>query len=169
MAEAGVRTSLGQKNAPSFFATFRGRETEVQVIAPDAKTGLLASKTVPMSVAEAATSTGVDAELLITLLSSNGSCDSAGCTMKLPRYLDIVLERDVGDVVPVMQVAQGLSKAAHALDSSPKGIGGELAVEALYAGPVPTKLAVEQARATGAPNPEDVEAHAEFFAPSIRR
>lgn len=169
MGEAAVRYALGQKESPSFFATFRGRETDIQVKAPDIKSGLLASKTVPKSVAAAAGGTGVDAELLITLLSTNGKCDSSGCTLQRPRYLDIVLKQELGDVVTVAQVANGLRKAAHDLGVSPKGVGGELAVEALYVGPVPVRLALEQAKATGIQNAEDVEAHAEFYAPSIRR
>lgn len=169
MGEAAVRYALGQKESPSFFATFRGRETDVQVKAPDIKSGLLASKAVPKSVAAAASGTGVDAELLVTLLSTNGKCDSSGCTLKAPRYLDIILQQELGEVVTVAQVANGLRKAAHDLGVSPKGVGGELAVEALYVGLVPVRLALEQAKATGIQNAEDVEAHAEFYAPSIRR
>lgn len=153
---------------PNLLATFTGRETAVD-IAPrtlDVGGGLLASETFPAPVAEAAKLTGADAEVLVSLLSANHeSCTDETCVITAPPRLGQALEAyDAREKAPLLDVARGLAAYQRRLGGDPL-----LGLEALYVGDSFVSRAVEQARASGLDDAEDVEVHAAFYSSGIRR
>ena len=164
LAETGVRVALGDPHRPSLFASFRGRETEVRLSAPQLETGLLASLTFPDEVVAASKRTGVDPELLVSLISASGGCNEKGCTLKTPPHLGDLLD------APDQPKTSAILPVAIALGIANEQLGDlSLAVEALYVGVVPAQRARDQARATGLDFPEEIESHATFYSPMIRR
>lgn len=182
IAETAVNVARGQKARPSWLATFKGRETAVRVddeIVADA-TG--AQSDLPAVVVAAANRHGVDPETLAALMTAQrtGTTAPGGavpaeatCSDKTPAACVIDAPPRVGNVLPslagkaqltVDEAAQALAAGQKQLENDP-----ELAIEALWIGPIPVTLAVEQARRSSLADPKDVEAHAEFLSPSTRR
>ena len=159
------RTMQGQPT-PNLLATFRGRETSVDFGLGDVSAGLLASQAFPAPVDDAAKRTGVDPELLVSVLGAAGeTCTASQCDVPAPAYLDQVLETyDGKERVSLLELAHGIATAARSFDGDL-----ELALEALYVGPTQVERAVGQSRASGHEDPSDVEVHSAFYSPSVRR
>jgi murein DD-endopeptidase MepM/ murein hydrolase activator NlpD len=154
------------KPTPNLLATFSGRETAVELSAPDVQSGVLASLSFPAPIEDAAERTGADPELLVSYLAAHDeTCPADGCLITSPPRLPQVLETwEAKEKATLLEVAQGLNKAA-------KRFGGndELGLEALYVGTTLVERAVEQARASGLEAAEDVEVHAQFYSAGTRR
>jgi hypothetical protein len=166
LAEWGIRAWVfDQEHSPSLFSTFRGRDSDVQLKVENLEHGVLASQSFPPAIEEAAKRTRVDRELLAVLVASHGRCEGEDCFVTTPPHLDELLERPIDDEeVPVLWVALGLSQGAKRLAAD-----HEVAVEAMFLPPHAVERAIGQARASGLTSPLDVETHATFFAPSLRR
>lgn len=165
IVETAVNVARGQKERPSWLATFKGRETAVHVSDDAVADATAAQSAMPPAIARAALAHNVDAEALASLFSIHGTCAGNSCDMEAPPRTSAVLGALAGKtrLVP--------DEAARALAAGKKELEGdvELAIEALWTGPIPVKLAVEQARRSALPDPRDVEAHADFLSPSLRR
>lgn len=150
---------------PDLLATFKGRETAVQIDTPDFERGLLASRAFPPPIRNAAEKTGADAEMLVSYLAATGdNCEEDNCVVTAPRMLGQALETyDVRKEAPLEEVARGLAVYTRELGSP------ELGLEALYVGKTPVERAVAQATASGHDAPEDVEVHAPFLSAGARR
>jgi murein DD-endopeptidase MepM/ murein hydrolase activator NlpD len=159
-----VRTYNGQPT-PNLLATFTGRETAVEITAPDFERGLLASREFPPPLLEAANAAGADPELLVSYLAATGDkCEENDCVVAAPPRLGQALETYV--VTPTAKltdVAQGLAIYSKRLGSA------ELGLEALYVGETLVERAVAQAEASGLDAPRDVEVHSQFFSANTRR
>ncbi len=167
VVETAVRVARGQKDHPSWFATFKGRETDVK--APDTGSGTesptLVQGALPASVVVAAEKHKVDIDALAALLAVRGSCDAAGlCTMLAPDRLPWFVPGKTG-TVDVDVIATALAQAQIELATK----NSELAIEALFTGPQSLSLALEQARKSNLDAPDDVEVHAPFLTPATRR
>jgi murein DD-endopeptidase MepM/ murein hydrolase activator NlpD len=176
--ETGVRVARGQQDHPSWFATFRGRETAVLAPPASATSDAIRTGRVPASIAEAARTRGVDVDVLAAFVAARGTCDAAGtCTVAAPDRLGEVLLRTVGRAVAVDEVAEGLAVGGRALaDAAPPwGTMGAterrdlLAVETLFVGVPAVRVAVAQAAASDAQRAADIDAHAGFLSPGLRR
>jgi len=164
IAETGVRMVMGQTSHPSWFATFKGRETVVSVSAPQLQQAASKQLMAP-AIKAAAQKAHVDEEILAALIAAHGSCDATTCTMPAPPNLFEALgELGLKDRVPIDDVAQALAILAPQFNHDP-----QLAVEALYLGRAPLTRALDRARDSGLENAADVEAHAEFLTPAARR
>ncbi len=153
---------------PSLIATFRGRETAVDLHSSsfDIGTSLLASQTFPAPVETAAKLTGTDAELLVSLLVSQGAtCADEACVITAPPWLGQALETyDKREQAPLVDVARGLAAYQRRLGGDPL-----LGLEALYVGDTLVARALEQASASGLEAANDVEVHAAFYSSGVRR
>lgn len=165
IVETAVNVARGQKDRPSWLATFKGRETAVRVSDDAVADATAAEGALPPPIAQAAAAHGVDAEALASLFSIHGACTASACDMQAPPRASAVLAALAG------KKRLSPDEAARALAAGRKDLEGdlELAIEALWVGPIPVKLAVEQARRSALPDPRDVEAHADFLSPSLRR
>jgi murein DD-endopeptidase len=170
VAETAVRVAQGQKDRPSWFATFKGRETDVKPPPVEATT-LSTDSALPASVLAAAEKHKVDVDALAALVAVRGACDAAGkCTLTAPDRLAFFAPGKSG-TVDVDAVAAGLAaavKTTDAVGSVPASYRWELAVEALFVGAT-LPLAVAQAQKSGLAAPVDVEVHAPFYSPATRR
>jgi|GEM_PF-599477 len=171
LGEYAFRAAMGQKQRPNLFATFRGHDTHVELGKVDFDKGMLSSKRFPPSVIAASEKTGVNKELLVTLLISFGKCEGDVCTLAKPPFLEQALDDlSLDDDVSVEHLAWGIAKLGDQLaKAAGKSVKEELAVEALYAGPFVVERALDRARATGLKTPEDVEVHAPLLPPGVRR
>jgi murein DD-endopeptidase MepM/ murein hydrolase activator NlpD len=160
------RKAKGQ-STPNLLATFKGRETAAPIDLPELHaTSYLASADFPPVVTDAAKGAGIDPELLVTwMIAHKEKCDDEVCSVSVPAKLALVVDdyRPPGKA-PLATLARGLGRAGAEL-----GGDAELGVEALYIGLPFTRRAVDQARASNRERPEDVEHHAEFYTPSVRR
>ena len=165
IAETGINVARGQKERPSWLATFKGRETAV-TMPVDATTNQNAAEgDLPPPIIAAAVKHKVDPEAVASLLSTHGTCTAAACTMDAPPRASAVLASLAGKTtLDADDVAQALAAGQKDLENN-----AELAIEALWIGPIPTKLAVEQARRSNLADAVDVEAHADFLTPTVRR
>lgn len=153
---------------PNLIATFRGRETAVELTpgALDVGVSLLASEAFPKPIEDAAKSAGTDPELLVSLLVANGdTCSDEACVVTSPPRVGQALETyDTRERAPLRDVARALATYQQRLGGDPL-----LALEALYVGDSFVSRAVEQARASGLDAAHDVEVHAAFYSSGIRR
>jgi murein DD-endopeptidase MepM/ murein hydrolase activator NlpD len=165
IVETAVNVARGQKARPSWLATFKGRETAVQVSDDAVADATAAAGALPAPIVAAALAHKVDAEALASLFSVHGTCAAAACDMEAPPRTSAVLGALAG------KTRITADEAARALAAGQKDLEGdvELAIEALWVGPIPVKLAVEQARRSTIEDPLDVESHADFLSPSARR
>ncbi|MDP2341601.1 MAG: M23 family metallopeptidase [Deltaproteobacteria bacterium] len=165
VAETAVRVARGQSDHPSWFATFKGRETDVKAPVVDDVTNALMQGTLPASLTAAAAKHKVDVDALAALVAVRGSCDAAGkCSVQAPDRLAWFMAGSTG-VVDVDVVAAALAKARVELASK----NDELAIEALFTGPQSLSLALDSCRKSNLEAPEDVEVHAPFLSPATRR
>lgn len=163
IAESGVRLARGQKNLPSLVSTFHGRETNVALTSGLVEDASRAAGDVHPSVAGAAKRFSVDEALLSAVVSVHGTCDPTTCTLTEPPELAVWLGRTPASPPTVDDVAEGLSKSrAHFADDG-------LAIEALFVPAAALKRAVLQAEATDPTWAKDVEVHAAFISPGLRR
>ncbi len=168
--ETGINVARGQKERPSWLATFKGRETAV-AMPLDPTTGVnvgAAALSAPPAVMAAATKYHVDVEALAALLSVQGQCSvdpKQPCDLATPARISTLLQNIRSERIDVDTAARALAAGQRALGDTP------LAIEAMYVGAPSVKLAVSQAERSGLTHVDasDVEAHAEFFTPSIRR
>lgn len=173
VVETGIRVARGQKDHPSWLQTFRGRDTETtSTPATDQALAALTSqgtRGVPAKLQAAATTHSVDVDSLAALVATRGRCDDTACGATAPDRLVMYVPGAVG-MVDVDVLAQGLRAArdAVAVGADP-ATSDELAIEALFLGTPSLTLALEQARRSGLPAPDDVDAHATFLSPSARR
>jgi murein DD-endopeptidase MepM/ murein hydrolase activator NlpD len=172
IAETAVRVARGQKDHPSWFATFRGRDVAMTptttltptTTEPDAGTG-----TVPAAIAAAAQKHRVDVDALAALVVTRGSCDEQGrCTAVAPDRLAALVPGKTG-TVDVDDLAKGLARAKDDLATTSGPISAEAAVEALFVGAPAVRIALSQAARSALPAPDDVEVHAPFLSPATRR
>jgi murein DD-endopeptidase MepM/ murein hydrolase activator NlpD len=166
VGETLVNVARGQKDRPSWFATFRGREIAVidspSSVAAVANIQQQLAKDVPTDVALAASTHGIDVDVLEAFAAARGSCTDTGCVIDAPERLSAFVSGASGKVA-VDVIAKGLAAAE-------KETGDALsAVEATFVGAVAVQRAVAQATASGFANPHDVEVHAAFFTPTQRR
>ncbi|MBM4281026.1 MAG: M23 family metallopeptidase [Deltaproteobacteria bacterium] len=167
LAETAVRVARGQKDHPSWFATFRGRElaaTGGPGGVGDVATSL-AGATQTATLAAAAAAHRIDEEALAALIAVRGSCDDEGrCTALAPDRLAALVPGKAG-VVDVDALAAGLAAAGKALSTT----SPEPAIEALFVGVPALQQALTAARRSALPVPDDVEVHAPFLSPGTRR
>lgn len=171
IAETAVRVARGQKEHPSWFSTFRGREVAVTPSSSPATGGVHiggADGGHPQAIALAASKHGVDVDALAALVAVRGACDAAGtCTAAAPDRLASLVPGASGDV-DVDVLALGLARATRELrESGP--VGSQTAVEALFVGAPALRLALAQAERSALLAPDDVEVHAAFLSPTTRR
>jgi murein DD-endopeptidase MepM/ murein hydrolase activator NlpD len=165
LAETAINVARGQRARPSWLATFRGRDTAVRIQDVEPVDAGSAGTSTPRPIARAAARQRVDADALAALIALRGTCEEERCTAQAPPRLGAVLPEAAGqERVDADVLARALSAARPLLGPSP-----ELAIEALFVGPVALKLALEQARRGSFATGDHVEEHAAFFAPSTRR
>jgi len=163
IAESAVRLARGQKNLPSLVSTFHGRETHVALTSGLVEDASRAASDVHPSVVAAATKHAVDEALLSSYVSVHGTCDETTCTVTEPPELSVWLSGAVTSPVPVDEIALGLAKArAHFSDDG-------LAIEAMFLPAAVLKRAVLQAATSDPQLANDVEVHATFISPALRR
>ena len=163
--ETGINVARGQKDRPSWLATFKGRETAVSVSETAVADASVAEGKVPVPIATAAEKHKVDVESLAALVSVHGACTATGCDLATPPRTTTVWPPAAGKPrLSADEAAQALAAAIKEHGHNP-----ELAVEALFVGSIPLKLALSQAERSSLDNANDVEAHASFFTPSVRR
>lgn len=169
IAETAVNVARGQKERPSWLATFKGRETAVRVSDEAVADATAAEGALPAPIVAAAEKHKVDAEALAALFSVHGTCTqppaAPSCDMEAPPRTSALLGSLAGKArLSADDAAAAIAAGEKQLENNP-----ELAVEALWVGPIPVTLAVEQARRSQLADPTDVEAHADFLSPSMRR
>ena len=165
VVETAVRVARGQNDHPSWFSTFKGRETDVRAPIVNDSTQTLMQGELPAAIVAAATQHKVDVDALAALVAVRGHCDGAGqCTLQAPDRLAWFAAGRVG-TVDVDVVARALAQAAIEMASN----NPALAIEALFTGPQSLSLAVEQAVKSNLAAAEDVEVHAPFLSPATRR
>ena len=165
VAETAVNIARGQKNHPSWLASFKGRETSVSVDATKPLHTDSATAAIATPIAVAAAAHKVDAEALAAIIAVHGACTPTACDADAPPRLAQLVGGNASARVSADELARALAAAQRELSGAPVS----LAIEALYVGVVPVKLAVEQARRSSIEDPLDVEAHADFYSPSARR
>jgi murein DD-endopeptidase MepM/ murein hydrolase activator NlpD len=164
IGETLVNVARGQKDRPSWLATFKGRETAVRVDDSAVADASAAQGDLPTPITVAALKHKVDPEALAALMMSS-VCTPASCEMNAPPRTSAVLAALAGKAkLTSDEAARALAAGATELDNDPA-----LAIEALWIGPVAVSLAVEQARRSSLADAADVEAHAQFLSPSTRR
>ena len=167
VAETAIRVTRGQKDHPSWFATFRGRDTDAASSTGTVATaalGQLARGNLPPALMKAAADHEVDADALAALVAVRGACDFSACGAEAPDRLAMFVPGAVGRV-DVDVLAAGLQAARTAFATK----NDELALEALFVGTPSLTLAVEQARRSALDGADDVEVHAPFLSPGQRR
>jgi murein DD-endopeptidase len=164
IGETAVNMARGQKDRPSWLATFKGRETSVKLEGAVAD-ATKAEGELPAAIKLAAETHKVDPEAVASLIALHGQCNPTVCDMATPPRASSLWPAVAGK--PRMTA----DDVAKALAEGKKQLGPEmeLGVEAMWIGPVAVKLAVEQADRSHLADPADAEAHAEFLAPSTRR
>jgi murein DD-endopeptidase len=173
VAETAVRVARGQTNHPSWLSTFRGRETQVATTAVAHLNQPVAAADAPLprEVLAAAIEHRVDAEALAAFISVSGGCGSQGCQVKAPAALAQYVPGASGEV-SVATLAKGLAaayKAVTASAASSTDVPIERAVESLFIGHEQVQRAVGLAVASKRDAPDDVESHAEYLPPTLRR
>lgn len=164
IGETMVNVARGQKDRPSWLATFKGRETAVRMDEGAVADASAAEGDLPTPIAVAAAKHKVDPEALAALMMS-GQCTKTACEMDAPPRTSTVLGSLAGKAkLSSDDAAQALAAGMKQLEND-----ADLAIEALWIGPIPVNLAVEQARRSSIADPADVEAHASFLSPSMRR
>jgi murein DD-endopeptidase MepM/ murein hydrolase activator NlpD len=168
VVETGIRVARGQKDHPSWLATFRGRDIS-SAASPEAAQAVkdldrLSQNTLPAKLAAAAARHNVDVDALAAVMSVRGQCDDTVCAGKAPDKLSMFVPGATGDV-DVDVFAAGLRGALDALATKDHS----LALEALFVGQPALKLALDQAERSALEAPNDVEVHAPFFSPATRR
>lgn len=165
IAETAVNVARGQKERPSWLATFKGRETEVRLPEQTVADATAASGSLPAPIAAAAAAHKVDPEALAALFSADGACSSTSCEMAAPPRAAVVVSALAG------KTRLTPDEAARAIAAGQQELEGDtgLAIESLWLGTIPVELAVQQARRSSLPDPLDVETHAAFLSPSARR
>jgi murein DD-endopeptidase len=164
VAETAINIARGQKDRPSWLSTFKGRETAVSMSSQAVVDAKAAIAGVAAPIAVAASAHNVDPEALAAIISVHGACTETACDAEAPPRI-APLVPGTGARASADQLARAMAAAHKELPGAP----ASLAIEALYVGTIPVKLAVEQARRSAIEDPLDVEAHAEFFTPSARR
>lgn len=165
IAETAVNVARGQKDRPSWLATFKGRETAVAVSDTAMADASAAEGKIPLPIASAAAKHNIDVEALAALISVHGACTPTACDLATPPRASTVFPPLAGKArVSADEIAQAM-----AAGSKEHGNNPELTVEAMFVGSIPVKLALSQAERSALSNIEDVEVHAAFFTPSVRR
>ena len=165
VVETAIRVARGQKDHPSWFATFRGRDLgSASTEQVDALRSALVTGGLPAPVVLAAKQADVDVNALAALVAARGSCDTNACTLAAPDRLMSFVPGTVG-TVDVAVVARGLKAAKAALKTD----SDELSIEALFLGMPALDLARAQAQRSGLEGADDVEVHAPFLSPGQRR
>lgn len=166
VVETGIRVARGQKDHPSWFATFRGRDTAAppSSVANNAALADMAQGDIPAALQRAADTHGVNRDALAAVVAVRGACTADACTADAPDKLAMYAPGNAGRVdVDVIARALKAARVALATDND------ELAIEALFLGTPAVTLAVEQARRSSLEGPDDVEVHGSFLAPGARR
>jgi murein DD-endopeptidase MepM/ murein hydrolase activator NlpD len=164
VAETALNVARGQDTRPSWFATFKGRELAADVNETTVADAQSAQGKVPAPVQRAAELHKVDPELLATIVSQKGTCTATDCTLQGPPRIGLLFEPAAG------KATINVDELGAALAAGEKELGDpQLALEALYAGPIPVKLARDAAARSGLAAPDDIEVHGTFFTPSVRR
>jgi murein DD-endopeptidase MepM/ murein hydrolase activator NlpD len=166
VAETAVNVARGQENHPSWFATFTGRETAAATTTATelAEATDQASSALPAAIVEAAATHSVDEDALAALIAVRGSCDESRCGALAPDKLPAFAPGATG-FTPVEVLAGALAAAGRDLETT----NPELQLAALFTGPWALKLALEQARKSNLTAADDVEVHADFLSPTLRR
>jgi len=165
LTELAVRKALGQEHRPSLFATFRGRDTTVDMDTVSFDETRLARGPYPAAIVDAAQKSGVPTEVIAAVIAAHGTCDGKGCTVDTPPNLEVLLgESFNAPRASALDVGAALKKARASLGADPL-----LAVEALYVPPDALARAVSQAEATGLRGANELAVHAQFLSPGIRR
>ncbi len=165
IVETAINVARGQKERPSWLATFKGRETATAVSETAVADASVAEGAIPLPIAAAADKHKVDVEALAALISVHGACTPTACDLAAPPRASTVLPPIAGKArLSADEAAQAIAAAAKEHGKNP-----ELAVEAMFVGSIPLKLALSQAERSSLENTEDVEVHAPFFTPSVRR
>ncbi|MCC7069941.1 MAG: M23 family metallopeptidase [Deltaproteobacteria bacterium] len=165
IAETALNVARGQKQRPSWLATFKGRELATAVDDSAVADASAAEGKIPLPIATAAEKHKIDVEALAALVSVHGSCTPTTCDVTAPPRTSTVFPPVAG------KARLSADEAAQAIAAAGKehGKNAELAVEAMFVGSIPLKLALSQAERSALENGEDVEVHAPFFTPSVRR
>jgi murein DD-endopeptidase len=166
VVETGIRVARGQKDHPSWFATFRGRDTAAPPSSVANNTALadMARGDIPVSLQQAADTHGVNRDALAAIVAVRGACTADACSADAPDKLAMYAPGSAGRVdVDVIARALKAARVALATDND------ELAIEALFLGTPAVTLAVEQARRSSLEGADDVEVHGSFLAPGARR
>ncbi len=165
--ETGVRVARGQKERPSWLATFRGRDIS-STTSTEAANAIAqldnATTALPARLVAAADANRVDVDALAAVMSVRGRCDDTVCEGLAPDKLSMFAPGASG-TVDVDVVARGLRGALDALGTGDNA----LALEALFVGEPALKLALDQAERSALESPNDVEVHAPFLSPATRR
>lgn len=165
LGETGVRAALGQRDRPSLFATFKGRETAVDVAAPRIADAVVQVGARHAAIVAAARQHGVDEAALAALFSVHGACGAGGCSMPTPPRLFEALGEITGRSSSTPdEIARALAATTGTMDGDV-----ELGVEALYVGASALRRAIDAARAGGALDPDEPDLHAEYLSPGLRR
>ncbi|MCP4504088.1 MAG: M23 family metallopeptidase, partial [Deltaproteobacteria bacterium] len=171
LGEYAFRAARGQKQRPNLFATFRGYDTHVELGEVDFSKSMLASKTFPPVVIAASEKTGVNKEILVSILLAFGECEGNDCKVKTPPYLEEILDGPTLDEECSLEhLAYGIDKAGKSLaPDAAQRVREELAVEALYISPFVLKQALLRANASHMQNGKEIDVHASLLPPGIRR
>ena len=166
--ELVVRKSLGQEFTPSWFATFRGKEVQLNTHELE-RFGHIVETSERSSVVETISQqTKVNPEYLDALISVHGQCISeTNCTMTTPAHLPQLLDRyDLPQNVQLAEVARGIGLLKGRL---PQPSSASALISSLYIGPVMTQQAIRQATRSGLDAPSDIETFSSFLPPGLRR
>ena len=167
------RTWLGQP-APDLLASFRGRESAVRV--PAQHLGkLLAATDMPGPVLATAEKYNLDTDLLMAFVSATDSpcaANAQDCALPTPSFLGQSLEVfSLPEKVSIDDVGRGLITEQKHFET--RGLSAEpaalLALESLFVGRSSLERALSQARVSRVKQPEQIENHAVFLSPSVRR
>jgi murein DD-endopeptidase MepM/ murein hydrolase activator NlpD len=166
VVETGIRVARGQRDHPSWFSTFRGRDTAPPPPSEATAVALtqLVSGDVPEPLQRASLAHGVDTDVLAAVIAVRGGCAGTTCSADAPDKLAMYAPGH-GARVDVDVIAEAIQAARVALATT----NDELAIEALFLGTPAVTLALQQARRSGLEGADDVEVHAPFLAPGARR
>ena len=172
VTERGVRTTMGQRNLPSLFDTFQGRDNRVTLESPHMsldKTALLNNGHLLMI----SNRKGLPIRLLQAAVLAHGQCDKSSCQMKRPDFIEDLLLQNAqprsSSLEPKSNVSIELYAEALVQASKKLRSNHEAAVEALYVGLHQVIHAIERAELAEMQQPQDVEIHASYFTPMLRR
>ena len=168
VGEFMVRAALGQEYAPSWYATFRGKEIHVETknLTTFKEKGM--DRAIPALVSQAAATQDVPLAVLFALVSTHGECQAQNCVMTAPPHVPQILDQFNGKETIHIDTAALALRHLQDLNGVFRQSNSAL-VSALYVGASPVEQAIEQAVISKVTSPMDIESFSPFLSPALRR